>query len=612
MKVLLVLLSTVSLGVGATAPLVSNINANVYVNPIVISHRKNMEIAINDKTLTFADGFFLYEQVDDMIYKIVDEEYLYSYMNTVYSLHSKLLSLINSEYEQNKLEEQRILIEQTMLNWSNDESISELLSIYKKQSSEEKEVAAKIFYAYNQSSSKLMIEDLEIFQEYKILNIQASTAIASLENQLELHKTSLKVWEDTLKWQEELVRIYDNLINKAKELESQFMDVFNSVLATPEAFFKHMLEKKNEILEPLVDKFLDGSVAKLEELMEDVTNREQNPDKKIEDWVLVGENSDPWDPNEGSPTEISTEQLAQASDNQVELRIKNELTGEETAEEKQQKVFNIVKDVVGEIYRIEDILFSSLHQSSQKFFEFVNNQIPRLSNDVKDAFKKNGIPIETKFDEAIQTALDITNALADQVLSILSPKNEIFGQIKELAFATFDTIEDWYKTISVAKKSSEAIEEIIKIRDEYSTIPEDVEIDVDEVYARIEETEEELERQEQILEETNEILENSKYDILDKNLLEWNEFFGDYTNYLDIIELKENRTNTNLNPIKYFKKELEIYKKNVIERQFTFANLINHENIGSLNPKVIEMLIEENTKLETINQFILKHEGDFN
>ncbi|QHX36839.1 hypothetical protein [Spiroplasma sp. BIUS-1] len=610
MKILLAMLAGVSIAVAPTVSIINNIKTKSDINFDVLNHQNEMIKAIEKENLVFFDGYYLYSQVDEMIYKILDEDYLNEYMNTVYMLYNKLSNIAEGDYEENKLEEQRNSIEKALQGWSNSEDLNDLIELYDKQASEEKEVLSKIFYAYNQTSSKLMIEDLEIYQEHKIKNVKASAAIASLKNQIDLYKTKLSVWENTQKWQKELVAIYDNMIDRATELQNQFIYLFDTTLASPEAFFKNMFDKKEIIFDQIIKKYLPKNPSYKELVQSRIENREQKPDELINDWILIGQNSEPSDP-EVNPIEIDPNELYVLSDEEVEKRLEDKINPEDPEEIKLEKTIGVVSDVLMDVYRIDDILFSSLHKGASNFFEFVNNQIPRLSLEVKESFEKNGVQVETKFDEDIQTAIEMADALSSQILDILSPSSEVFGQIRNLAFATIDKVQDWYKTISVAKDSQKAIDLIINIRDNYSEIPEELMVDEESVNSEIEEAQDELLIQEQIFKETESILENSKYDYYNENLNSWNNFFSDYSDYLKIINLGQTKRTINLNPLKYFNSQVEVYFKMVVQRRFTYENIINKLEGQDYKNLAIENIKNENIKLENLNSFIEKHKEDF-
>ncbi|AHF61131.1 hypothetical protein P344_04275 [Spiroplasma mirum ATCC 29335] len=69
---------------------------------------------------------------------------------------------------------------------------------------QEKEASSKLFFAFNQASTQLIIDDMANYQPIRMANANANAKIGTLKNQKNYYEQLLKEYDRTVQWQKNL------------------------------------------------------------------------------------------------------------------------------------------------------------------------------------------------------------------------------------------------------------------------------------------------------------------------------------------------------------------------------------------------------------------------
>jgi hypothetical protein len=233
MKKLISILGTIAF---STAPVVGIANiTNSYTSDIDVTEPK-LTAWIKEADEAKGTGIenaekiiSIYGAVPETIYYAMTRETLDAFMSHVYDFKSFMDTLNFSADQLNQITKIQFQIEKSYNNWLNTGSLDTMVEQYDSIASQEKTSLRKLYYAYKQNSSTLLIDDMEKYQPYREELAVDNAEKTQLQSEVGLLNKEIDEYGRMIEWQTRLKTIFDNWINKAQGLKDAFDDAFDSI-----------------------------------------------------------------------------------------------------------------------------------------------------------------------------------------------------------------------------------------------------------------------------------------------------------------------------------------------------------------------------------------------
>ncbi|WP_368487086.1 hypothetical protein [Spiroplasma sp. DGKH1] len=605
-------------------------SARKITEPAVIDSYSRIVKLLNNKDTTFDEFIVEYRQVPHIIYLIFSEESLNEYMRIVDQMKIRIDALVKTSAQEYLVNEIRLAIENAKKDWQNKVPVNKLASQLTDFIDQEKEASGKLFFAFNQASTQLIMDDMAKYQPIRLANANANAKIGTLKNQKNYYEQLLKEYDRALQWQKNLAGIFNNWIDKARELQEDFMSIARNYFVSPEQFHDFMEKRKEEVINWTAGKLVELVVGKnmadpvsvdevTDQIINKVKTRVYSPNNQIADWLLQGETSVTGNPEDTKP--MTNEQIREKAWTEIQAEIAAAESKNLARALSFSDMVDIASKVVGSVYELDDLMFGQIQTAAEAFFNFVNDQVPSISKDIEQSFKENNIPVVSELDKKMAEITQIIASVSSNILGLFDATGAA-GAIVDMAFATVEEVQKWFTTFEVLKRSDEAITVMESVRNRVAKIPDQNALDVLEAKKNLPKIIAELAENEKILAETSAELKNSKYDFLNNNLNIWQSEFKPYLDYLGLDGVLDNiQTNidftfpsvdVHLNMIKYWNTQFKTYDQIVEQRKFIFGKLINSPEAQAILGDKLVQFGKDNQILNEINAIALKHREDFN
>jgi hypothetical protein len=617
MKKLISILGTIAF---STAPVVGIANiTNSYTSDIDVTEPK-LTAWIKEADEAKGTGIenaekiiSIYGAVPETIYYAMTRETLDAFMSHVYDFKSFMDTLNFSADQLNQITKIQFQIEKSYNNWLNTGSLDTMVEQYDSIASQEKTSLRKLYYAYKQNSSTLLIDDMEKYQPYREELAVDNAEKTQLQSEVGLLNKEIDEYGRMIEWQTRLKTIFDNWINKAQGLKDAFDDAFDSIGGDiANGIAKHFEDRNVEFLKKLVDDYFkddEDEDAIYEQIKDNIKNRDVTSDPAAlptpPEWMTKtdGDASEDNDYND----QYTNEELAEIGKEQVDNQLPEGATKDE--------IIDKISDIVKQVYALDDIVFGKVHSAAQEFADFIG-QISKLSDDVKASFDNNGIEYPTEVDEAVAEATKIGSAILGRIGDVFELGN--FKKIADIVFSSIDEIQKWVTTLDVMTQSQDAIDAIKATEERVTQIPDDSKVDVEAVKNEIAAKSIEINVLTNRIDELTEIISHSQFDTLQANATLWNsefapfyDFVGIYTDQKRMLSTSFDGGDFTLNPRQYFLNSLNIYESLIINEELYYNKIMLTPDVHNvLGDKWVEMQTTHST-FKKLQSIIEEHKGEF-